>query len=83
MKKLILLIFVFISVNMNAQIESRGFPSTTNRPIFKGFPANNPSDVNGVEGVPIEENIVLLVALGLGYAVIRGIKSYKHRKKYY
>ena len=85
MKKFIILsiLSIYFVAPMLGQIESRGFPVTDQKHVFKGFPEKDPSDVNGVNGVPIVENIFLLVALGLGYAAIRGIKAYKHRKKYY
>lgn len=82
MKKIVLLIALVLMFTMPvyAQVSSNGFPTTEGRVVFKGFPEKDPSDVLGV---PISENIYLLLALGLGYATIKGIKIYRHRKKFY
>ena len=82
MKKIVLLIAMVLTFVMPicSQISSNGFPTSEGKVIFKGFPEKDPSDVLGV---PISENIYLLLALGLGYAAIKGIKIYRHKKKFY
>lgn len=63
---------------MQSQITSGGFPTSEKKTIFKGFPEKDPSDVMGV---PIVENLLLLLGMGVTYATRTFVKKRKNNKE--
>ena len=63
---------------MQSQITSGGFPTSEKKTIFKGFPEKDPSDVMGV---PIVENLLLLLGMGVTYATRTFVKKRKNDKE--
>ena len=62
---------------MQSQITSGGFPTSEKKTVFKGFPEKDPSDVMGV---PIVENLLLLLGMGVTYATRTFVKKRKNNK---
>ena len=83
MKKIAILSILALMYIMpvQSQIISGGFPSTDKKTVFKGFPEKDPSDVLGVEGVPIVENLLLLLGMGAAYATRTFVKKRKNDKE--
>lgn len=63
---------------MQSQITSGGFPTSEKKTVFKGFPEKDPSDVMGV---PIVENLLLLLGMGVTYATRTFVKKRKNNKE--
>ena len=67
-----------LAMPMQSQITSGGFPTSEKKTIFKGFPEKDPSDVMGV---PIVENLLLLLGMGVTYATRTFVKKRKNNKE--
>ena len=80
MKKIAILsiLALMLAMPMQSQITSGGFPTSEKKTIFKGFPEKDPSDVMGV---PIVENLLLLLGMGVTYATRTFVKKRKNNKE--
>ena len=80
MKKIAILsiMALMLAMPMQSQITSGGFPTSEKKTIFKGFPEKDPSDVMGV---PIVENLLLLLGMGVTYATRTFVKKRKNNKE--
>ena len=80
MKKIAILsiLALMLAMPMQSQITSGGFPTSEKKTVFKGFPEKDPSDVMGV---PIVENLLLLLGMGVTYATRTFVKKRKNNKE--
>lgn len=80
MKKIAILsiMALMLAMPMQSQITSGGFPTSERKVVFKGFPDKDPSDVLGV---PIVENLLLLLGMGAAYATRTFVKKRKNNKE--